>query len=55
LIAEAQGHHPGILIVRQENRQKGDLRPAGIVYAIGNLLVSEVPISDGLQVLNQWL
>jgi predicted nuclease of predicted toxin-antitoxin system len=54
LIAAAQGHHPGILVVRLANRQMRDLRPAGIVRAIGNLLAAGIPIPDGLHVLTQW-
>src|SRR5438094_1858732 len=37
LVREAQGKHPGILVVRQENNPTRDLTPKGIVSAIRKL------------------
>ena len=37
LVVDAQGHHPGILVVRKDNDPSRDLKPAGIVRAIRNL------------------
>ena len=54
LIALAHGHHPGILVVRRENNPQRDLKPASIVRALGNLLAANVPLEDGLHILNQW-
>ncbi|MGH7127833.1 MAG: DUF5615 family PIN-like protein [Planctomycetaceae bacterium] len=54
LIAPAQGHHPGRLVVRRENNPHRDLKPAGIVRALGNLLHACVPLEDGFHILNQW-
>lgn len=54
LIAAASGHHTGIFIVRRDNDRKRDLNPAGIVYAIGRLCASGVPLADTLHVLNHW-
>jgi hypothetical protein len=47
LLAQAQGHHAGILIVRRDHDPHRDLKPAGIVRAIRNLLAAGVPIEDG--------
>jgi hypothetical protein len=54
LILEAQGHHPGILIVRRDNNPKRDLGPRGIVRAINNLLAANVPVDDQFLILNHW-
>jgi predicted nuclease of predicted toxin-antitoxin system len=37
LIKQAQGHHPGIFVVRQDNDPRRDLTPKGIVSAIRKL------------------
>jgi predicted nuclease of predicted toxin-antitoxin system len=54
LVMGAQGHHPGILVVRQDNDPKRDLTPAGIVRAIRNLVTAAVPMADEYLVLNHW-
>lgn len=54
LVSAAGGHHPGILIVCSDNDPSRDLTARGIVVAIGNLIKSEVPIGDTVQVLNHW-
>jgi hypothetical protein len=54
LIMEAQGHHPGIFIVRKDNNPKRDLSEHDIVRAIGKLLASGLPLADHLHILNQW-
>jgi predicted nuclease of predicted toxin-antitoxin system len=54
LIMVAQGHHPGIFVVRQDNDPTRDLKPVGIVRAIGNLLAAGVPIPDNYHILNHW-
>jgi predicted nuclease of predicted toxin-antitoxin system len=54
LIVAAQGHHPGILIIRQDNDPNRDLKPAGVVRAIRNLEAANVPVADCCQVLNHW-
>lgn len=54
LVLEAQGRHPGILIVRRDNNPKRDLTPKGIVRAISNLLTAQVPMVDQFLVLNHW-
>jgi hypothetical protein len=54
LIVVAQGHHPGILVVRQDNDPKRDMTPRGIVHALAKLEAARVPIADGYHVLNHW-
>src|SRR5262249_43975418 len=54
LILEARGHHPGILVVRQDNDPTRDLTPGGIVRAIRNLTRAGVPTADEYVVLNHW-
>ena len=54
LIEQAQGHHPGGLIVRRDNDPKRDLKAAGIVRAIRNLEAAGVPIRDEYIILNHW-
>jgi hypothetical protein len=54
LVLEAQGHHPGILIVRRDNNPKRDLNQRGIVVAIGKLLAASAPLADEFVILNHW-
>lgn len=54
LLREAQGHHPGILIVRRDNNPKRDLDEGGIVRAIRKLLAAAIPLEDQLHILNHW-
>jgi hypothetical protein len=54
LIMQVGGHYPGTLIVRRDNDPKRDLKPAGIVRAVRNLLAAGVPLADGFYILNSW-
>jgi predicted nuclease of predicted toxin-antitoxin system len=54
LIAEAQGRHFGILVVRRENDPTRDLTVKGIVAAIRKLESAGVPIDNEYIVLNHW-
>jgi len=54
LIRQAQGHHPGIFVVRQDNDPTRDLTAKGIVAAIRKLETAAVPIQDEFTVLNHW-
>lgn len=54
LVQRAEGHHPGILVVRYDNDPLRDLTPRGIVRAIRNLQVSGVPVRDQFVILNHW-
>jgi predicted nuclease of predicted toxin-antitoxin system len=54
LIMQAQGHHPGILVVRQDNDPRRDLNQQGIVRATNNLLAAAIPTDDQYIILNHW-
>ena len=54
LILQAQGHHPGIVIIRRDNDPRRDMTPRGIVNALRNLENATVPLLDGFRILNQW-
>jgi len=54
LILQAQGHHPGIFVVRQDNDPRRDLTARGIVRAIQKLLAAAVPMRDEYVILNHW-
>ncbi len=54
LILRAQGHHPGIFIVRRDNDPTRDLGPPRIVRAIRNLEAAGVPVRDEYHILNHW-
>jgi Domain of unknown function (DUF5615) len=54
LVVAAQGHHLGILVVRQDNDPRRDLTPRGIVRAIRNMLAARIPVDDHYIVLNHW-
>jgi len=54
LLMEAQGHHPGIWVIRRDNDRKRDLKPSGIVRAIVQLLAAAVPLGDHYYYLNNW-
>jgi hypothetical protein len=54
LILEAKGHHPGVLMVCQDNDPTRDLKPGHIVRAIRNLLRAGIPLGDEFHILNHW-
>ena len=54
LLMEGQGHHPGILVVRQESKPKRNMKQHDIVRAIGKLSAAGVPIADQYTILNHW-
>jgi predicted nuclease of predicted toxin-antitoxin system len=54
LLLAARGHHPGILVVRQDNKPKRDMTRPTIVRAIGKLEASGMPIVDQFIILNHW-
>jgi hypothetical protein len=54
LVKEANGNHPGILVVRQDNDPARDLTPKGIVAAIRKLAMAGVPIANEYVILNHW-
>jgi hypothetical protein len=54
LLKAVQGHYPGIWVIRYDNDPSRDLKPAGVVRAIRNLVASRLPIPDCYYVLNHW-
>lgn len=54
LIMQVQGHYPGVFIVRRDNDPARNLKPAGIVRAIRNLLTAGIPLRDQFHILNHW-
>jgi len=54
LVAIANGHHPGVLIVRKDNDRRRDMKPQGIVRALRNLAASGVVIADQFIILNDY-
>ena len=54
LLQEANGNHPGIVVVRRDNDPTRNLTSKGIVAAIRKLEAAAVPIADEYIVLNHW-
>jgi predicted nuclease of predicted toxin-antitoxin system len=54
LIKQAQGSHPGILVVRQDNDPTRDMTAKGIVSAIRKLEGAGVPTVGEFIILNRW-
>jgi predicted nuclease of predicted toxin-antitoxin system len=54
LLIQAQGQHPGILVVRRGADTQHAVTPRDIVRAIGNLESAGVPIADQYIILNAW-
>jgi len=54
LLKQAQGHHPGIFVVRQDNDPSRDMTPKSIVSAMRKLEAAGVPIQDEFIILNHW-
>ncbi len=54
LILVAQGHHPGIFVVRRDNNPKRNMKHQDIVRALKKLESSGLPLGDHYHILNQW-
>jgi hypothetical protein len=54
LLAEAQGHHSGILVLRRDDDPKRNMSQRDIARALSNLEAAGVPIADQYIILNQW-
>jgi predicted nuclease of predicted toxin-antitoxin system len=54
LVVDLGGHHSGVLAVRKDNDPNRDLKAAGIVRAVRNLLAANAPIADQFIILNHW-
>src|SRR5262245_4202559 len=52
VVMAAQGHHPGILLVRRDNNPRRNLRPRDIARALSKIVAAGVPIADRCQPLN---
>jgi len=53
LVLAATGHHPGILMIRQDQDTR-DLKPPGIVRALHNLIAAGIKLDDDFVILNTW-
>lgn len=54
LIKQAQGHHPGIAVIRLDNDPTRDMTPRGIVSTLHKLHAAGIPIKDEFIILNHW-
>lgn len=54
LILVAGGHHPGILIVRDDGDPRHRMSDPSIIVAIGKLERSVGALADSLHILNHW-
>lgn len=54
LVLEAQGHHPGILVVRMGRNPKQNMALGDIVKVLRNLENAGVPLTDEYYILNHW-
>jgi predicted nuclease of predicted toxin-antitoxin system len=54
LIMQAQGHHPGILLVRRDDNSKRNMAPQDIARALQNLAAAGLVNVDRCFELNPW-
>jgi hypothetical protein len=54
LLLAAEGHHPGMLIVRKDNDPRRDLSPRGIANCIDKIEASQASLADQFIIVNQW-
>jgi predicted nuclease of predicted toxin-antitoxin system len=54
LVMEAQGQHPGILIIRKDNDASRDMTPRGVIVAIGKMGASGMEVRNEFIILNHW-
>jgi len=54
LIHEAQGCHPGVLVIRQDDPKKRKMKSHDIVRALRKLEAAGVPIANEYIILNHW-
>ena len=54
LVGEAQGRHPGVLIVRYDGPKRHRMKPHDIVRALRKLEEAGGPVADEYTVLNHW-
>jgi predicted nuclease of predicted toxin-antitoxin system len=54
LVRAVGGHHPGILVVRQEQDRRRDMKARDIVRAIRNIEAANYDLADQCETLNRW-
>jgi glutathione synthase/RimK-type ligase-like ATP-grasp enzyme len=54
LVQESQGRHSGILMIRQDDPKKRNMKPHDMVRALRKLEAAGVPIMNEYIVLNHW-
>jgi hypothetical protein len=54
LLAEAQGRHAGILVIRRDDDPRRNMSPRDIVRALRNLEAAGAAIADQYIILNRW-
>jgi hypothetical protein len=54
VVAAAQGHHCGILVVLYDNNPRNNMSPGDIARAVRNLENGSVAIADSYHELNHW-
>lgn len=54
VVAAANGHHAGILVVRYDDNPRNTMSAGGIARAVRNLEKAGVPIADSYHELNHW-
>lgn len=54
LVIQAQGRHPGILVVRNDGSNRRNMKHHDIVRALRKLEGAGVPIADEYTILNHW-
>lgn len=54
LVMMAQGHHPGILVLRQDNDRRWRMAPHEVVRALRNLEAAGYLVVDKYTILNAW-
>ncbi len=54
LVREAQGRHPGVLVVRNDGPKRHNMKPHDVVRALRKLEDAGAPIADEYTILNHW-
>jgi predicted nuclease of predicted toxin-antitoxin system len=54
LIMVAQGHHPGVLLIRFDANARHNMSERAIATAVGKLAASGIAVADQVHFLNHW-
>ncbi len=54
LVLEAQGRHPGVLVVRRDGPKQRRMKSHDIVRALRKLEDAGAPVADEYTILNHW-